>query len=121
MIELVLQITTMHISSLAFTILLVLSTICILEAARHECKKNKQCAHTEICAMCIEGRGPACATAKCCKHKCVQIAPCSLDFTVSTKIKCPKKVESESSSESNSSSDENDISNSESNSSSDEN
>lgn len=81
----------MRASSLIFIFLLILSTVCILESAPSACKSNSQCVHSQICAMCIKGKGPACATAMCCDGKCVPIGPCSLDFTTSTTVRCPKK------------------------------
>ena len=46
------------------------------------CKKDQQCTVTNrICALCIQGRGPACTTSICLDGRCGVIDACSLELS----------------------------------------
>jgi hypothetical protein len=54
-----------------------------------ECTTAAECAHPNICALCVPGRGPACASAECFDGAlCSVIEPCS-GLACKTAADCP--------------------------------
>lgn len=66
----------------ALITLLLFSSISVSSARSTSCAKDSQCqVSNTICALCIQGKGPACTTPICVDGKCGQIGPCSLDLS----------------------------------------
>ena len=55
------------------------------------CKSSAECPHSNVCALCTPGRGPACATAECVDGHCVAVGPCSSNVACSSAVAdaCP--------------------------------